>query len=66
LAILLDRSGLLDHLLRLAHDVFAERRHADFARPRSKILTSSSSSSFLIETLSVGCDHEHASAARPK
>ena len=34
--------------------------------PRSKILTSSSSSSFLIATDSVGCDTKHASAARPK
>jgi hypothetical protein len=34
--------------------------------PRSKMRTSSSSSSFLIETESVGCDTEQASAARPK
>ena len=34
--------------------------------PRSKIFTSSSSSSFLIDTLSVGCETKQASAARPK
>ena len=34
--------------------------------PRSNSLTSSSSSSFLIATLSVGCDTKQASAARPK
>ena len=34
--------------------------------PRSKILTSSSSSSFLIATLKVGCETKQASAARPK
>src|SRR6201995_6021462 len=34
--------------------------------PRSKMRTSSSSSSFLIETDSVGCETKHASAARPK
>ena len=34
--------------------------------PRSKILTSSSSSSFLIATDSVGCETKQASAARPK
>src|SRR4051812_23032207 len=33
---------------------------------RSNSLTSSSSSSFLIATDSVGCDTKHASAARPK
>src|SRR3954469_20884686 len=33
---------------------------------RSNSLTSSSSSSFLIATESVGCDTKHASAARPK
>ncbi len=34
--------------------------------PRSKILTSSSSSSFLMATDSVGCETKQASAARPK
>ena len=34
--------------------------------PRSKSLTSSSSSSFLMATLSVGWDTKQASAARPK
>src|SRR3982751_4384655 len=36
------------------------------AVPRSKMRTSSSSSSFLIETESVGCETKQASAARPK
>jgi hypothetical protein len=54
------------HLLRLPHDGFAQRRDADLGAPRSKSFTSSSSSSFLIATLSVGCETKQASAARPK
>ena len=34
--------------------------------PRSKIFTSSASSSFLIDTLSLRCETKQASAARPK
>ena len=47
----LDAGRLVEHALRLAHDLLAQRRHRDFAAAAlEKLARSSSSSSFLMAT----------------